>query len=185
MKTMLNKSWMLFFAFCSIAIQFFYVLGKYEIIESEKVFWWVLKYFLPLYLVVALFIKRGFTKLLLYSTPKLQPSDVSKSTRAKNQLASIGLFLLMSNFFTYNSIILTNDWFGSGKHELIITEVLDVEYERIGSSRINGKGNEKWIISLNYKGKIIRLTTQKPWYPGDTFEMTLNTGGCWNILFVG
>lgn len=180
---MTNKIWILLLTVCTIALQFFYVLGKYEVIESQKVFYWTLVYSLPASLVLSFFIQKKFTNLLFYSSIKYRVTDVSKSVRIKNKLTSIGLFLMMFNFFTYNTIILTNDWFGSDKHELVISEVINVEHSQIGSSKTIGPGKENWKISLKYKGDIVKLTTNKPWNIGDTFEMTLNTGGCWNILF--
>lgn len=180
-----KKPWILFVIFILLVIQFFYVLFKYEIIESDKIFWWVIFYFLPIYMVISFFINNKLTKLLFYSTEKYQPSNLTKKDRLKNWLACFGLSLLMMNFFTYNTIILTNDWLGSGSHELIQSKVLNVEYSNTRRARSTGSGNPTWTITINCHGKMIKLTTHQPWGKGDKFEMYLNTGGFWGIKFVG
>ena len=180
-----NKTWIVFIVLCLLMVQFFYVLGKYEVIESEKVFWWTIIYFSPPLLVVSVLLSNRFTNLLFYPKLGLKPTFISKTTHLKNRLTSIGLSLLMSGFFTYSTIIQTNDWFGTDKYEAVIAEVLDVEYSRTSRYTSIRKGHEKWIISIEYKGEIRKLTMREHWQIGDTFDMTVNTGGCWNILFVG
>ena len=181
---MIKNPWIIFWILLFISLQFFYVLFKYETIESEKVFWWVILYFLPIYAILLFFPNRSFTKLLFYSSPTYQPSDLNKIDRLKNLSASFGLSITMISFFSYNTIILTNDWFGSGKHELLRSKVQEVKYSNVRRTKSTGSGNPKWIITVKFHNEMIKLTTHKPWFIGEKVEINLNTGGLWGIKFV-
>lgn len=180
-----NISWIFFGIFLLVTIQFFVVLAKYEIIESQKVYYGVLLYCVPLYIILGVLLSKRVSYHLFYEYAKVDINTISKINQLKNTLVSTALVVIVFSFFTYNTVIQTNDWCGKDKYQDIQTEVLEVEYHNIKGRHSFGEGNRRWIITIEINGKLVDITTRNPYQKGEIFEITLNLGGAWGIIYAG
>lgn len=182
--------WLIVSAFIFIILQLFWVLNSYYMLESKKILWWMLTYFSLPCLIGSFLILKKFNWLLFYSyLENYREENLRKPDRFRNKLTSYALIVLMASFFTYDTIIQTNDWFGSSKHERFNQVLKKVEAVQHGGSNrrrfIGGRGNtyETSDIYLFYKGKQAVISSDKVWHVGDTLDVTLNTGGFWGVLY--
>jgi hypothetical protein len=187
MKEKLKKNivWIFFGIVLLGAIQFFVVLAKYQVIESQKVFWGVILYAVPVITLASTLFSRRLTYHMFYSHEKVNLKTVSRINRFKNSLVSILLMVLTFSFITYDTIIQTNDWLGKDKYQHIETEIIDVEQRNTTRARSTGSGNSRWIITIEINGELVELTTKTYYEKGELFEMTLNLGGAWGIIYAG
>jgi hypothetical protein len=180
-------AWLIFLAVLIVAIQFFWVLKTYYIIESQKVIWWMIKYFSIPYLVGPFFVLNKFNKLLFYSySSRYLEGNLTKWNQFKNKLTSYVLIVLMISFFTYDTIIQTNDWFGSSKQEVFNKEINTMEFIQHTRTRRGFRGGEHETtdIYITYHGKERVLSVSGTWNGGDTLNLPIRTGGFWGILYL-
>jgi len=140
-------------------------------------------YAVPTIAIITVLFAKKLTYHLFYSSKNVDLNKVTRARRIKNSLASYLLIALTFSFITYDTIIQTNDWFGQNKYQHIDTKVLHVEFRNTKRVLSLGTGNKRWIITIEINGKLVELTTQTRYQKGDMFEMTLNIGGAWGIIF--
>lgn len=175
---------MFFTIFLLVTIQFFWVLAKYETIESGKVFWWTIFYALPLSIIIGLILNTRTTEIVCYCYPeKYNKDNLTKIDLLKNRLITLLLMVAICCFGTYDTIIQTNDWFGKKEYYTFDTKVLSSKRIQHASRRRLGSGNVTYDLTLIYKGKRIVLSSRKPYSEGDEFTKIINIGGFWGILF--
>jgi len=180
-----HRAWIYFVIILIVIIQFFWVLGKYETIESHKVFKWTLIIALPVSLIVVWIIKERITNSLFYSLPKrYNKKSISRKNHLKNVVISYALAAAAICFSFYGTVIQTNDWFGKEEHHTFDTRIISVDLVQHARFRksISG-GNITYNIQVNYKGETICLKTETPYSKGDNFNKTLNVGGLWGVIY--
>ena len=180
-----HRAWIYFVIILIVIIQFFWVLGKYETIESHKVFKWTLIIALPVSLIVVWIIKERITNSLFYSLPKrYNKKSISRKNHLKNVVISYALAVAAICFSFYGTVIQTNDWFGKEEHHTFDTRIISVDLVQHARFRksISG-GNITYNIQVNYKGETICLKTETPYSKGDNFNKTLNVGGLWGVIY--
>ena len=179
--------WIYFAIILIVIVQFFWVHGKYETIESEKVFNWTFLIAVPIGLILGWFAKEKITNVLFYSYSKrISKDSISKSRHFKNVVASYALFVMVIGFLFYGIVIQTNDWFGTNEKFTFNTKIISakkVQHARYRSIRRYGASNITYDIEVKYKGKIINLSTETEYQSGDYFNKTLNVGGLWKIIY--
>lgn len=183
-----NKKWgwLIFVTLVIVVIQFFWVMKTYYMLESGKVIRWMLTYFSIPCLVGSFFLLKQFNRHLFYAYPeRYSETNLSKLSRFKNKLTSYVLIVALFSFFTYDTIIQTNDWFGTSERMTFNQRVEGVEYVHHGgrSRRFSGKGFYTSNIRFIYKGKERIIRANGKWNEGDTLKITLNTGGFWGIFY--
>lgn len=187
-------SWLFFLIVLIVTIQFFWVFQKYKVIESTKVIWWVIKFGLPVFFVANFLLINRLTYLLFYSyfgDFKKRKKRVDKWKHFKNKFVIFTLCIMTFCFFTYDTIIQTNDWFSSDTHYTFNQKV-----SRIDAHKYEGLRRRRWIrrqlgspdrisydLHLTYKSRKIILSTNSPWKEGILCTLTVNSGGLWGILY--
>lgn len=174
-----------------VIIQFFWVWKTYYILESGKVIRWMWIYFSIPCLTGSFFLLKTFNQHLFYNYPEYySEKNLSKWSKFKNKLTSYGLLVALFSFFTYDTIIQTNDWLGSSERILINQSIESIHaiYHNGGSSRRGfirrySKGFYKSDIQIVYKGKLRKISADGDWNGRDLSNTTLNTGGFWGILY--
>ncbi|AEA45797.1 hypothetical protein [Fluviicola taffensis] len=169
-----------------VVIQFFWVLKVYFVLESTKVFWWMVCYFSVPILLFSLSILKKFTRFIFYSHERSSRREETKWNRFRSKFTSFMLLIFLFSFFTYDTIIQTNDWWGSSETERFNQVIEEVSINMpTGRTRIFqlGKGPTSYDIYMEYQNERIQLNTPHPWNIGDTFQVKMNTGGLWGILY--
>lgn len=178
--------WLIFGTLVIVVVQFFWVMKTYYMLESGKVIRWMLIYFSIPCLVVSFLLLKQFNRHLFYAYPeRYSETNLSNWSRFKNKLTSFILIIALFSFFTYDTIIQTNDWFGTSERMTFNQKIESVEHIYHGrrQGRFSRKGFDTSNIRFIYKGKERIISVDGEWNGGDTLKITLNTGGFWGVLY--
>lgn len=178
--------WLIFGTLVIVVVQFFWVMKTYYMLESGKVIRWMLIYFSIPCLVVSFLLLKQFNRHLFYAYPeRYSETNLSNWSRFKNKLTSFILIIALFSFFTYDTIIQTNDWFGTSERMTFNQKIESVEHIHHGGrpGRFSRKGFDTSNIRFIYKGKEHIISVDGEWNGGDTLKITLNTGGFWGVLY--
>lgn len=182
-----NKAgWLIFGAMALIMFQFFWVVNEYKVIESGKVIMWVAKYFLLPYFILSIFALNIITNAIFYSWPRwLSKENLGTWSKIKNKIVAFIISILLLTTFTYCTIVQTNDWFSSDSHYKYNQAIEDVDIMKHQRGRRSfRKESTSYNVHLHYNNKEVVLNTNVNWMKGDTFDLTVNTGGFWGIQYI-
>jgi len=158
-----------------IIAQFFLVHSTYITLEVGKVFKWTFFYISPIILLGTLaFLKRLRRK--LFPDP-----HESRWVNFKNSAAVLISIMMILSVFGFDTIIQTNDWFGSEESYHFHTEIKGVEEKE--PTRRSFYSSPTYDIIVSYRGKLVQLNCKRKYYSGQMFVENVNVGGAWGILF--